>query len=82
MSAAFLYTGTGIAVCMAGLIAKQRRSIMAKGTNPQKELWANALKAKGGRPQKALGTQPGKGLGPNKACGHKGGISRQGSKRG
>ena len=23
-----------------------------------------------------------KGIGPNKACGHKGGISRQGSKRG
>lgn len=23
-----------------------------------------------------------KGMGPNKACGHKGGISRQGSKRG
>ena len=55
---------------------------MAKPFDPQKDMWAKALKAKGGRPQKAMGCQPGKGIGPNKACGHKGGISRQGSKRG
>ena len=28
------------------------------------------------------GTARGAGIGPNKACGHKGGIRRQGSKRG
>lgn len=28
------------------------------------------------------GGRGGKGIGPNKACGHKGGIRRQGSKRG
>lgn len=32
------------------------------------------------RPQR--GSSYGKGIGPNKACGHKGGICRQGSKRG
>lgn len=30
----------------------------------------------------AAATYSAKGIGPNKACGHKGGIRRQGSKRG
>jgi|GEM_PF-868523 len=49
----------------------------------QRERWNAALKAKqGGKPHQAMGKQVGKGIGPNKACGHKGGICRQGSKRG
>lgn len=45
--------------------------------------WANS--GKGKLPQSALKSRPYqnlKGIGPNKASGHKGGISRQGSKRG
>ena len=38
-------------------------------------------KAPHGR-QRFGGAAQGKGIGPNKACGHKGGIRRQGSKRG
>ena len=48
----------------------------------ERERWQAALKARSGRPQPTMGKQCGKGIGPNKACGHKGGISRQGSKRG
>lgn len=55
---------------------------MAKTPDPNKELWTRALKARSQKPHKALGTQPGKGIGPNKASGRKGGIRRQGSKRG
>lgn len=33
-------------------------------------------------PRSQCGPSYGKGIGPNKACGHKGGICRQGSKRG
>lgn len=40
------------------------------------------MQARSSRPQMARGKQCGKGIGPNKACGHKGGICRQGSKRG
>lgn len=50
----------------------------------QRELWRQALGAKAGRgralPQQ--GRPLGKGMGPNKASGHKGGMGRQGSKRG
>ncbi|MDO4502459.1 MAG: YgiQ family radical SAM protein [Coriobacteriia bacterium] len=47
-----------------------------------REEWsrANARNAKGMRGQQ-YGRGGGKGMGPNKASGHKGGISRQGSKR-
>ena len=57
---------------------------MAKPFNEtERERWNAALKAKNSaKPQHAMGKQVGKGIGPNKACGHKGGICRQGSKRG
>lgn len=55
----------------------------ASFNSSERERWQAALKAKGGnRPHSAMGKQTGKGIGPNKACGHKGGICRQGSKRG
>ena len=50
-----------------------------------REKWENALKAKGGAgasPRARMGVQGGKGIAPNKAAGSKGGIRRQGSKRG
>ena len=49
-----------------------------------REKWENALKAKGtGVPTRGrMGVQGGKGIAPNKAAGSKGGIRRQGSKRG
>jgi hypothetical protein len=58
---------------------------MGRAVDPaERERWNAALRAKSaGKPQGALGRQvSGKGIGPNKACGHKGGICRQGSKRG
>ena len=58
---------------------------MGAPLNPsERERWREALQAKrgGNRPQMAMNKQGGKGIGPNKACGHKGGICRQGSKRG
>lgn len=51
----------------------------------EREKWQNALKAKGGAgasPRARMGVQGGKGIAPNKAAGSKGGIRRQGSKRG
>lgn len=52
----------------------------------ERERWQAALKAKncGGRPQgqAAMAKQCGKGIGPNKACGHKGGICRHGPSAG
>ncbi len=51
----------------------------------EREKWANALKAKGAAgaaPRGRMGAQGGKGIAPNKAAGSKGGIRRQGSKRG
>lgn len=51
----------------------------------QRQKWASALKAKGGRAcdvRGRMGSQAGKGIAPNKAAGSKGGIRRQGSKRG
>lgn len=51
----------------------------------EREKWANALKAKRGAPsgpRGRMGSQTGKGIAPNKAAGSKGGIRRQGSKRG
>lgn len=57
---------------------------MAKAlNNTDKERWARALAAKEARPATPRATsRPCAGMGPNKASGHKGGISRQGSKRG
>lgn len=58
---------------------------MAKFESNQREQWAKALKAKDvGHLRLAMrsGTQGGKGIAPNKAAGSKGGIRRQGSKRG
>ena len=40
------------------------------------------MKAKQGKPRPSLGKGGAKGIGPNKASGHKGGMGRQGSKRG
>lgn len=47
----------------------------------QREAWNRALGAKRKNPPRQK-MRDLKGMGPNKACGHKGGISRQGSKRG
>ena len=57
---------------------------MGKPLNPNsREAWGaigNARKA--GKPKGFAGNiRAAKGMGPNKACGHKGGIGRQGSKR-
>ncbi len=49
----------------------------------QRELFRRALNQKGPAAHGRAGNvRAMKGIGPNKACGHKGGISRQGSKRG
>ena len=53
--------------------------------DPEREKWAQALKAKDARSagvRGRMGSQVGKGIAPNKAAGSKGGIRRQGSKRG
>ena len=54
-----------------------------KGGAPKggREAWGRAGKAKGQTRGKQGGFQQ-KGMGPNKASGHKGGMGRQGSKRG
>ena len=57
---------------------------MGKPFDPNKrEAWGNAGKQKkmAGFGGFAPNIRTAKGMGPNKACGHKGGISRQGSKR-
>ena len=50
----------------------------------QREAWLRAARSQGGHAGRgtASSVRALKGIGPNKACGHKGGISRQGSKRG
>ena len=49
----------------------------------QQKAWKEALRAKRGAQGLPLcAKQGGKGIGPNKAAGRKGGIRRQGSKRG
>ncbi len=53
---------------------------MAK--NPGRDAWANGGKGKAMSAPRDMQLRGAKGLGPNKASGHKGGISRQGSKRG
>ncbi len=50
------------------------------GTN-DKKAWLDAVKKKQQPRSQAIRSNM-KGIGPNKASGHKGGISRQGSKRG
>lgn len=48
-----------------------------------REAWARRGRAAKDRAlDRRFDVRTGKGIGPNKACGHKGGISRQGSKRG
>lgn len=54
---------------------------MAKAFD-QKQLRALAEKKKAFRSAPLNNVRVSKGMGPNKACGHKGGICRQGSKRG
>lgn len=51
------------------------------GDRSQREAWRKAMDAKAKRAP-VRNVQNAKGIGPNKASGHKGGISRQGSKRG
>ena len=53
---------------------------MAK--NPGRDAWANGGKGKAMGAPRDMQVSAAKGLGPNKASGHKGGISRPGSKRG
>lgn len=51
----------------------------------EREKWTHAIKAKAGRSADVrgrMGSQVGKGIAANKAAGSKGGIRRQGSKRG
>lgn len=50
------------------------------GSLKQREAWNRALNTKKNPPMQKVRNL--KGMGPDKACGHKGGISRQGSKRG
>ncbi len=57
---------------------------MAKPFNPNsREAWGRigAMKSANASRQFYGNARTAKGMGPNKACGHKGGISRQGSKR-
>lgn len=56
---------------------------MAKPFNmSSREAWGNIGKTKASGSLRAPNNvRAAKGMGPNKACGHKGGICRQGSKR-
>lgn len=54
---------------------------MAKAFD-QKQMHALAAKKSALRGAPLNNVRVAKGMGPNKACGHKGGICRQGSKRG
>lgn len=57
---------------------------MAKPFNPNsREAWGRIgnMRSTNAGKQFYGNTRTAKGIGPNKACGHKGGISRQGSKR-
>lgn len=51
------------------------------GKQSQRDAWNRALNAKAAKVS-SKSVRNMKGMGPNKACGHKGGICRQGSKRG
>lgn len=50
----------------------------------RRRAWLRAMKEKEGRTSgmRGMSVRTAKGIGPNKACGHKGGICRQGSRRG
>lgn len=65
----------------AALRAKGMR-VTGRRDAGQQDAAASARGDVHGKPRAQQGGQPGKGIGPNKACGHKGGICRQGSKRG
>jgi hypothetical protein len=47
-----------------------------------KKAWLEAARGKAAGSRGPAAGRNAKGIGPNKASGHKGGISRQGSKRG
>ena len=58
---------------------------MAKFESTERQRWESAVKAKGEvrlRAGSHANLRAGKGIAPNKAAGSKGGIRRQGSKRG
>jgi len=58
---------------------------VAKFESTERQRWESALKAKGEQRLRAgshANLRAGKGIAPNKAAGSKGGIRRQGSKRG
>ena len=54
----------------------------APGGKGARRAWLEAAREKKGRPRGPVQRSNAKGIGPNKASGHKGGIARQGSKRG
>lgn len=66
--------------------AQRARELARRNREAQHAAWKEALKSKGQQPRPKTGSVPcgktGKGIGPNKASGHKGGMGRQGSKRG
>lgn len=55
---------------------------MSSNASKRRQDLPPAVKNLGQSRQGFAGGAAGKGIGPNKACGHKGGIRRQGSKRG
>lgn len=70
----------------AGAAREVRTEEARERARREREAWLRALRereAHSGRAQRGtMDVRAKKGMGPNKACGHKGGISRQGSKRG
>ena len=61
---------------------KGRRGAASHADAPFCDDAAKTGHAEAGRPLPPRGRSGGKGIGPNKASGHKGGMGRQGSKRG
>lgn len=64
---------------LAGKAARRGGGFDAAGAVPARDGVAAPC---GSRPLPLQGRSGGKGIGPNKASGHKGGMGRQGSKRG
>lgn len=65
----------------ADKVDEKGRGFMAKAFD-QRQMQALAAKKAAFRAASLHNVRASKGMGPNKACGHKGGICRQGSKRG
>lgn len=65
----------------ADKVDEKGRGFMAKAFD-QRRMQALAAKKAAFRAAPLHNVRASKGMGPNKACGHKGGICRQGSKRG